>query len=167
MVMGEDISRLVDGELDDARLDVAFAQLKHPEGMQTWVCYHLIGDAMRACGEPSPGFSARFASRLAAEPTVLAPRTQPTRPLAYAWAAAAGVAAAALVAWVAFNTMQGEPAVIAKANEAAGVRPVQFAARTVPADYLLAHQEFSPTAQIQGVGPYLRSVSAPLESARP
>jgi sigma-E factor negative regulatory protein RseA len=167
MVMGEDISRLVDGELDDARLDVAFAQLKQPGGMETWVCYHLIGDTLRSCGEPSPGFSARFATRLAAEPTVLAPRTQPARPLAYAWAAAAGVAAAALVAWVAFNTMQGEPAVIAKANEATNARPVQFPARTVPADYLLAHQEYSPTAQIQGVSPYLRSVSAPLDGARP
>jgi hypothetical protein len=36
----------------------------------------------------------------------------------------------------------------------------------VPADYLLAHQESSPTMQIQGVGPYLRSVAAPAGDAR-
>ena len=28
----------------------------------------------------------------------------------------------------------------------------------VSPDYLLAHQEYSPTTQIQGVGPYLRAV---------
>jgi hypothetical protein len=37
----------------------------------------------------------------------------------------------------------------------------------VSADYLLAHQEYSPTTQIQGVGPYLRSVAAGTPDGRP
>jgi hypothetical protein len=32
---------------------------------------------------------------------------------------------------------------------------------TVPADYLLAHQEYSPSMAIQGAGPYLRAVASP------
>jgi len=162
--MGEEISRLMDGELDDTQVDMACAQLKHPDGMAIWECYHVIGDALRGAGDLAPGFSQRFATRLAAEPTVLAPRVLPTRPLAYAWAAAAGVAAVALVGWVAFGTLQTEPAAMAKAGEAATIRPTQVVPRTVPADYLLAHQEYSPTTQIQGVGPYLRSVAAPADA---
>jgi sigma-E factor negative regulatory protein RseA len=164
--MGEEISRLMDGEHDDACIDSACARLKQADGMATWVCYHVIGDSLRGTGEIAPGFSRRFAARLAAEPTVLAPRVERARPQAYAWAAAAGVAAVALVGWVAFGTLQTEPAAMAKAGEAATIRSTQVVPRTVPADYLLAHQEYSPTAQIQGVGPYLRSVAAPVGDAK-
>jgi sigma-E factor negative regulatory protein RseA len=164
--MGEEISRLMDGELDDTQVDMACGQLKRPDAMAAWVCYHVIGDALRGTGEIAPGFSRRFAARLAAEPTVLAPRPLPTRPQAYAWAAAAGVAAVALVGWVAFGSLQTEPGAMAKAGEAATIRPTQVVARTVPADYLLAHQEYSPTTQIQGIGPYLRSVAVPVGDAR-
>ena len=72
--MGEQISRLMDGELEGAEADAAFRELKGPDGVASWVCYHVIGDTLRRCGEPTPGFSARFAARLEAEPTVLAPR---------------------------------------------------------------------------------------------
>jgi len=34
--------------------------------------------------------------------------------------------------------------------------------QSVPEDYLLAHQEYSPATAMQGVGPYLRAVSVPL-----
>jgi sigma-E factor negative regulatory protein RseA len=98
---------------------------------------------------------------------VLAPRTQPARPVAYAWAAAAGVAAVTLVGWVAFSTLQTEPVALAKAGEATPVRGVTMGARAVPADYLIAHQEYSPTTQIQGVGPHLRSVAVPAAEVRP
>jgi hypothetical protein len=30
----------------------------------------------------------------------------------------------------------------------------------LPADYLLAHQEYAPANALQGVGPYLRDVAA-------
>jgi hypothetical protein len=148
--MGEEISRLMDGELEDGDLDVAYAGLKH------------AGTAGIA-----PGFSQRLAARLTAEPTVIAPRAAPARPLAYAWAAAAGVAAAALVGWVAFGTLQTETAAIANAGGAAPVRGAPNAPRTLPADYLIAHQEYSPSAQLQGNAPYLRSVAVPAGDARP
>ena len=77
--MDERMSRLMDGELDDAAADAAFRELHHPDGIATWVCYHVIGDTLRRYGAPTPGFAERFAARLAAEPTVLALRAAQTR----------------------------------------------------------------------------------------
>ncbi len=158
--MGEDISRLMDGELDDGEADAVCGRLRQPDGKAIWVCYHVIGDALRGGGGSSPGFAERFAARLAAEPTVLAPRVGHGRPLPFVWAAAAAIAAVAVVGWVALTTLDGPSAAIAKAREAGAVRAAQVRPPSVPVDYLQAHQEYSPTAQIQGVGPNLRAVSA-------
>ncbi len=161
--MGEDISRLMDGELDDEHVEGACMQMRHPDAMATWVCYHTIGDALRGSGTPSKGFSTRFWARLAAEPTVIAPRAKQPRPLTFAWAAAATVAAVSLVGWVAVGTIDAQSgAVVAKAREAINVRPTMVRPQAIPADYLLVHQEYSPTAPIQGVAPGLRNISAPL-----
>ncbi len=166
--MGEEISRLMDGEIGDEDFEIAYSRLKHPGGMAEWACYHVIGDTLRGSSRVGEGFSQRFAARLAAEPTVLAPQARQNRPLAYAWAAAAGVAAVALVGWVAFGTLESQPPGVAKAEEAATVRAAAIRPQTpVPADYLLAHQEYSPSTQIQGVGPYLRAVAAPGPDVRP
>ena len=169
--MGEDISRLMDGEISDAELDTVFARLKQGEGKGTWECYHLIGDTLRGNGAVSRGFSQRFAARLAAEPTVLAPQRSPRRATArhplYAWAAAAGVAAVALVGWVTFITPQPQPAAIARAGDNT-VRPLAPAARTIPADFLLAHQQLTPVAVTPGTAStHLRSVAAPAGEQRP
>ena len=51
-------------------------------------------------------------------------------------------------------------AALAKAREAGAVRAAQVRPPVVPADYLLAHQEYAPTVQIQGVDPNFRAVSA-------
>ena len=165
--MDEDISRLMDGELDDSEFEAVCGQLKRTEGMETWACYHVIGDALRGTDRLSPGFSRRFAARLAAEPTVLAPQARPKRVASLAWAAAASVAAVAVVGAAAFSTLDTQPAALAmaKAREASTVRAAQVRPQGVPADYLLAHQEYSPAAQIQGIGPQLRSVSAPAPAA--
>jgi len=61
--MGERISRLMDSDLDDAAAEAAFQDLKRPDGVDTWVCYHVIGDALRRTTDPTPGFGARFAAR--------------------------------------------------------------------------------------------------------
>ncbi len=158
--MGEQISRLMDGELEGAEADAAFRELKGPEGVASWVCYHVIGDTLRRCGEPIPGFSDRFAARLEAEPTVLAPRPKRAPRLPFVWAAAASVAAVMVVGLVAVSTLDPQPTAIAKAREANAVRSAQARPQPVSPDYLIAHQEYSPTTQIQGVGPYLRAVAA-------
>ena len=45
--MNENISRLMDGELDDAELDRCMAELKSADATQTWACYHVTGDTLR------------------------------------------------------------------------------------------------------------------------
>jgi sigma-E factor negative regulatory protein RseA len=159
MVMSERISRLMDGELEGAEADAAYGELKQPEAVETWVCYHVIGDALRRTSGSIPGFSARFAERLDAEPTVLAPHPRHVHRLPFVWAAAATAAAVMVVGWVAVSTLDPQPTAMANAREAAVVRSAQTRPQPVSPDYLLAHQEYSPTMQIQGVGPYLRSIA--------
>ena len=161
--MREQISRLMDGDLDGAEADAAFRELKQSEGFEHWTCYHIIGDALRRSGAPSAGFATRFAARLESEPTILAPQpsrsSQPSR-LPFAWAVAATVAAVAVVSSVAISVLDPKPAALATAVQATGVRTPQPRLQPLSPDYLLAHQEYSPATLIQGVGPYLRAVSA-------
>ena len=158
--MREQISRLMDGDLEGAEAEAAFRELKRGEGLEHWTCYHVIGDTLRRTGGPTAGFAARFAARLEAEPTVLAPKPVKPSRLPLAWALAATVAAVAVVSSVAVSMLDPQPTALAKAREANAVRTAQPRPQPVSPDYLLAHQEYSPTTQIQGVGPYLRAVSA-------
>jgi sigma-E factor negative regulatory protein RseA len=74
----EHISALSDGELSESDLELAFAGLDSGDGHHTWDVYHRIGDVMRAQASPdlSPGFSARLATRLAAEPMPIRRRAE-------------------------------------------------------------------------------------------
>ena len=165
--MPESISRLMDGEVEDTEVEIVCGQLQRPDAVATWVCYHVIGDTLRGGPTPTPGFAARFAARFASEPTVIAPGAQRSRPVPFAWAVAASVAAVSVVTWVAFATLDTSPTAIAKAREAATVRAAQVRPPAVPADYLLAHREYSPTAPIEGIGPGLRTASAISPDVRP
>ncbi len=167
MVMREQISRLMDGDLEGAEAEAAFRELKRVDALEHWTCYHVIGDALRRTGVPTAGFAERFAQRLDAEPTVLAPKPVHASRLPLAWAAAATVAAVLVVGSVAVNMLDPQPTAIAKAREANTVRTAQPRSQPVSPDYLIAHQEYSPTTQIQGVGPYLRAVSAGGVDGRP
>jgi sigma-E factor negative regulatory protein RseA len=67
----ENISTLTDGELPACDLELTMAALAEPQGRAAWEAYQLIGDVLRADAariEPPPGFAARLAARLAAEP---------------------------------------------------------------------------------------------------
>jgi hypothetical protein len=124
----------------------------------------VIGDAVR--GVASRGLdSKRFVELFAAEPTVLAPPRRSTAPHAIALALAATVAAVSVVGWVALTTMPAPVAAIASARQAVGVRAAD-ARPAVDNEYVLVHQEYSPTNAIQGIGPYLRAVSASEPDAR-
>ena len=167
----EQISALMDGELDGREAEREVARLKAEAALrERWDEFHLIGDALR--GEPllSAGFNEALSKKLAAEPTVLAPRrvNRPARMITYAMSAAASVSAAALVAWVALAPTAPVADQFAKAGaprveEASSGAAVQLA--NVPSDgrmneYLLAHEGFSPSTALQGVAPYIRTVSA-------
>ena len=160
--MKQSISALMDGELDDkAAAELIDALARDRESLATWRTYHLIGDLLRESPPLSDGFTARVAGQLAAEPTVMAPgRLQPKMRTWYALAAS--LTAVALVGWLGFAPQQA-PAPVAKAPAAA--QPVaQAKPALVPLpsgtnDYLLAHQGFSPRVSLQGMAPYVRTVS--------
>jgi sigma-E factor negative regulatory protein RseA len=155
----EEISLWMDGELDAERSARACDGCREAAPMATWEHYHQIGDYLRGCGAAAPGFRERFAARLSVEPTVLAPSRLRPAPTAVAWALAATIAAVGVVGWVALTTMSVPPAAVTTAQQAAVVRPADVR-RPVVNEYLLAHQEYSPTTAIQGVRPYLRAVAA-------
>jgi sigma-E factor negative regulatory protein RseA len=164
--MKDRISQLMDGELDDrAAADTIGSLGRDGEALDTWRRYHLISDAMRESRVLSAGFSARLLQRLEAEPTVLAPRrARPESRTWFALSAAASLAAVALVGWLALAPQGG----VAPRPPAVAQAPTQqqLEAQTAPLmspaaanDYLLAHQGFSPRVSIQGMAPYVRTVS--------
>jgi len=184
--MKDRLSMLMDGELDDRGAASALDALGRDAGaLQTWRTYHLIGDAMRDCRLLSEGFAARVGERLADEPTVLAPRRAPAEPqprYRFALSAAASLAAVALVGWPAFAPQKtGEPVTLAKAPAAAPALQSTPQLASVPGqaappaivplpnaanDYLLAHQGFSPRLDLQGMAPYVRTVSDSSQDGR-
>lgn len=77
----ESISSFMDDELSDADAELALAGLRERDGIEAWRLYHEIGDTLRAETDGpalSPGFAARLAERLAAEPVPL--RREPRKP---------------------------------------------------------------------------------------
>jgi sigma-E factor negative regulatory protein RseA len=72
----EQISALADGELEGAHIDTALTAVRQPDGHAAWDIYHQIGDVMRSdemAVALSPGFAARMAARLEAEPAIIVP----------------------------------------------------------------------------------------------
>jgi sigma-E factor negative regulatory protein RseA len=166
--MTEQVSALMDDQLDGAECDGCLRRLKDDDGLRAdWEVYHLIGDALR--GTPARGLSTGFAGRLAAEPTVLAPRAaargpSPRRKAWYALSAAASVAAMAVVGWMAVGVVQptAPPTAMVQPlpSQPAGLNPPAIipVAQGV-GDYVLAHQRYSPRAAMAGVMPYVGSMA--------
>ena len=156
--MKDRISVLMDGELDDKSAAAAIQSLaSEREVRDAWRTYHMIGDLMRGSAPLSEGFAARIAWKLAEQPTVLAPgriKPEPRRWFTVS-AAAASLAAVALVGWLAFAPQPQVVPVAQVKPEAPAMVPLPSAAN----DYLLAHQGFSPRVSLQGMAPYVRTVS--------
>lgn len=160
--MKRNISVLMDGELEDrAAGEMIDALARDREALEVWRTYHLIGDALRENPPLSEAFGAKVARQLAGEPTVIAPGRLQPQPRTW-YVLAASVAAVALVGWLGFAPQQA-PAPVATAPV-----PAQPVAQAKPAlvplpsgtnDYLLAHQGFSPRVSLQGMAPYVRTVS--------
>jgi sigma-E factor negative regulatory protein RseA len=164
--MKENLSAWMDGELEDHQTRQFPQQLKRDAGLRgDWDCYHLIGDALR--GVQGPDLCARICTRLDAEPTVLAPpRRGAAEKLRWiALSAAASIAAVAFVGWMALSGVQQDSVQIA-AKPAPEVKQAAVPAGEVANDYLLAHQRYSPSNAMQGVAPYVRTVSEERGAAR-
>lgn len=172
--MKQKISEWMDGELTGSDAERTLSALREEgDGREAWRTYHLIGDALRDTRMLSPRFGERMAASLAQEPTVLAPppAAEPARSWRrYLMPAAAGLAAAGFVGLVAFMMPLQEPSVAPQVAQAPQVRPTPASVLKEPApapvplpaetdDYLLAHQGYSPRNRLQGVAPYVRTVS--------
>ena len=161
--MKEKLSAMMDDALEHDECERCVRQLREDgELRDAWDVYHLIGDTLR--GHTAPQIAEQVRARLAAEPTVLAPRRRERPRSRLAWyplAAAASVAAVALVGWLALPLfdLQGGGLkgtdVVAKAEPAAV--PVPQAQGV--GDYLLAHQRFSPAIAMSGLAPYVRTIA--------
>lgn len=162
--MSEELSAFMDGELDAARVASVSSSLKQSdEARGDWTTYHVIRDAINMDVPPMAGFAARFHERLSSEPSILAPkRARPfvTKPQTV-WLAAASLAAVALTFWN-FGAQTPAPQ-----NIASVATPYSTNSNIVPASaiveanpYVIAHQEYAPTTAMEGVAPYIRTISA-------
>ena len=166
----DQISALMDGEAGRAETQQAMLRLKQrDECCETWEMFHLIGDTLR--GDPAlrEDFMVRFHARIADEPTQLAPRVTWRRTLNYALSAAASLAGVFVVGMLVLSDNPLNPpaqlaavpapaaTTVARANPEA--RPLPAANQGKVNEYLMAHQEFSPSTAFQGVAPYVRTVS--------
>ena len=158
--LNEELSALVDGELQDGEMARQLATLKtRDEARAAWDTCHLIGDALR--GHIAPEICSRVAMRLAEEPTVLSPGATPkvTRTAGgWAMSLAAGAAAVALVVWAVLPSTRSDFQVAQK-PAAPQMPSAATPTAALVADYLLAHQRYSTTSSIQGVAPYVRTVA--------
>ena len=162
--MKSKISALMDGELEGRDAQAALEALaREGEARETWRSYHLIGDSMHGTRLLSAGFAARVSASLAAEPTVLAPRSRPILEQRR-WQVLSAAASIAAVGFVAVTFFSQEPATPAPqlAGGAGGqqAETAQVAPPDAANDYLLAHQVYSPRNSLQGVAPYVRTVSS-------
>jgi len=164
----ENVSVLMDGESEGQEAHQAMLRLKDTATARaSWVTYHMIGDVMRGDSLPTFDISHRVMAALEAEPTILAPRRNPraARAMTYALSVAASVSAIAIVGWMVFSTtnVANPPVEMAQAVPAI---PVGTETQLVssPSDgqmneYLLAHQGVSPSTNLYGVAPYIRTIS--------
>ena len=167
----EKISQLIDGDLGEWEARAQIARLERdPELADCWATYHLIGDALRKELELGPEFTRKLRAQLDLEPAILTPRLRlMQRAARHALPIAAGVAGVTVVAWLALSSFQATPdgSEVAQADvQTVSPRPpssetfVASPANAGVTDYLVAHQEFSPSTTMHGVASYMRTVSA-------
>lgn len=160
--MNEQISALMDGEIEEEAAHRLFSSLKQKGLGDEWDHYHLIGDVMRDTPVVSDDFMARFFDRLEQEPTVLAPkRLNKPSPRKLALSAAASVAAVGFVVWAAAQTGQINKPFGSQFAQAPAVEIQNVSMNP----YLLAHEEYSPSVSMQGMAPYVRTISEVREVA--
>mgnify|MGYP006276458077 CR=1 FL=1 len=175
------ISAFMDGESAPVESQQAIKRLHDDkECEKLWDCFHMVGDVMRGDPMLRADFVERLRHRIDEEPTVLAPRVRFSSTVRFAYSAAAAVAGIAVVVALVMTNNPLRPAVdIASANRKNETTQVARASATGPRaqpapppnaaqvnEYLMAHQEFSPRTALQGVVPYVRSVSEPHDGNR-
>ena len=153
----EDLSALVDGELDDPG-DACSRWHGDPQLRSAWHAYHLIGDVLRSedlAADPArdAAFLQQLSLRLAQEPVVFVPRVKPvpgvstasrpssaTRVSRWPWRSASAIAAG-------FVAVAGVYALMEPARQSPTREPALASAR--------------PSAAVQPEAPLLASIDTP------
>jgi sigma-E factor negative regulatory protein RseA len=159
--MKHDISAFMDGELFEDEAEALINKMKkNSQAQQEWGSYHLIGDVLRQPDHVCKDISASFRERLQAEPTVFAPRRRVAKKAQYfALSAAASVMALALVAWLSIQVGTEPAPQMASVQQQNSIRPASFSSANGVNDYLMAHQEFSPSTDVHGAASYIHTVT--------
>jgi sigma-E factor negative regulatory protein RseA len=174
------ISAFMDGEAAPAETRQALVKLRNDdECRKVWDYFHLLGDVMRGDPVLRNDFVERLRERLDEEPVVLSPRTRWRAPENFAYSAAAAAAGLAVVALVGMlvmpNIADRSRDNIASVPKQKNEQVAQSDSRLPPGaapnqaqvnEYLMAHQEFSPSTALQGVLPYVRTVSESHDGSR-
>lgn len=158
--MKQEISALMDGELFEDEAEGLFDQVKQDSGTHhEWALYHLIGDVLRQPEHIHCDLSAKVRERMQDEPVVLAPRSRAVKQKirTFALSAAASLVAVGVVAWMSLQiTPETAPQL---AMQQTALRPISMQIQPKANDYLMAHQEFSPSIDMNGGASYIRTVS--------
>lgn len=175
--MKDELSALLDGDLDEMSARPLFESIRHdPALVEKWNSYCLIGDALRGDIQGSAELSARVMARIRSEPTVLAPpatssSAQPAPGWRVAMPIAASVMGVAAVGLVAFTLYpQGDDqlrhAAVPAAAQAVGLASVRNVVPVALPDrddahrkYVFVHQAMSGGGPIPGAVQYVRTVS--------
>lgn len=157
--MKQEISALMDGELFDDDAEAVLDKLKrNPDKHDEWRTYHLISDVLRQSDHVHANINIAIRERLQAEPTVLAPRSRVSHNVRwFALSAAASVMAFTLVAWLSVQIGSETVPQIAM-QQSNAVHSVNLPANGLD-DYLVAHQEFSPSLDVYGMTSYVHTVA--------
>ena len=158
--MKQEISALMDGELFEDEAEDLLGRVKEDsDAHKDWAVYHLIGDVLRQPEHIHCDLGAKVRERMRDEPTVLAPRGRAVKQKmrAVVLSAAASLAAVGAVAWM--SVQIGPEAAPQMAMQQPALRPASAQIQPKSNDYLMAHQEFSPSIDMSGGASYIRTVA--------
>jgi len=158
--MNKEISALMDGELFEDESERILEHIDRVEdGHKDWEIYHLIGDVLRQPEHIHCDLSAKVRIRMEDEPTVFAPYKHVVNRKfrAIALSAAASLTAVSMVVWM--SQQIGSEVAPQMAMQQSILPPANTQIQSKSNDYLLAHQEFSPSTDMNGGASYIRMVT--------
>jgi sigma-E factor negative regulatory protein RseA len=158
--MKQEISALMDGELFDDDAEAILDKLKrNPDTHDEWQTYHLISDVLRQSDQFHANMRIAIRERLEAEPTILAPVSRVSHNVQwFALSAVASAMALTLVAWLSVQIGPETAPQIAMLQSSNDSHSASLPANGLD-DYLMAHQEFSPSSDVYGMTSYVHAVA--------
>jgi sigma-E factor negative regulatory protein RseA len=119
----------------------------------------LIGDVLRQPDHIHCDLSSKVRERMQEEPIVLAPRGYAVKQKArtFALSVVASLSAVGVVVWMSMQISPEAPQQLV--IQQAAMLPANMQIKPSSNDYLMAHQEFSPSIDINGGASYIRTVS--------